>query len=180
MSMIFTRNRKIKDAAHSLFTTIVAQAREPRFYAQWGVADTLDGRFDLIILHVSLVVDRLENSVETKQIALLIRYLQEVMFANMDLSLREMGVGDMSVGKKVKAMAEAYYGRKSAYQEALKGDNNQADLADAVVRNIFRGQQPEKSHLDHFVDYIEQQHTYLLGKSNGALLSAEIYFEEVK
>ena len=66
--VFFRRNKKTKDAAHLLFTEIVIQARNPHFYAKWGVADNIDGRFDLIILHLSLVINRLEAEGKEKKI----------------------------------------------------------------------------------------------------------------
>lgn len=178
--MVFSRrNKKIKDAAHVLFTKIVAQARIPEFYSNWEVADTLDGRFDLIILHVALVVNRLERHDEDKQMALLIRYLQEVLFDNMDMSLREMGVGDMSVGKKVKVMAEAYCGRAAAYAKAIRSDDMATSLKPVLIRNIYREQVPENAMLDHFVSYVVGQVKYLESQADEDFMLARIIFEEV-
>jgi len=176
---IFKRNSKIKGAAYMLFTEIVDQARRPEFYADWHVADTLDGRFDLIILHVSLVINRLEVNGETKQMALLIRYLQEVLFENMDMSLRELGVGDMSVGKKVKVMAEAYYGRVAAYRQAIGSDDRAESLKPVLTRNIYRDQIPHMASLDHLVLYIDRQVKCLEKLSDEDLMSARLVFEKV-
>lgn len=179
--MVFLRrNKKIKDAAYLLFTKIVEQARQPEFYLDWKVADTLDGRFDLIILHVALVVDRLEVHDEDKDMVLLIRHFQEVLFDNMDMSLREIGVGDMSVGKKVKIMAEAYYGRAAAYAKAVRSDDVAASLKPVLIRNIYRGQVPEDVNLEAFVSYIIRQVKCLAQQADADLMSATIIFEEVK
>jgi len=178
MFSIFNKQGKIRDIAHILFGRIVDQSRQPKFYAAWAVPDTLDGRFDLIILHVSLVVNRLEASDENKQISLLIRHLQEVLFDNMDMSLREMGVGDMSVGKKVKIMAEAYFGRKAAYQAALRADKSAAGIAASVVKNIYREQPPGENIVDQFVAYIERQAQALEKQSDEALIAGDVFFEE--
>ncbi len=178
MMSIFNRSKKIRNAAHSLFTDVVKQARRPKFYADWGVADTLDGRFDLIILHVSLVINRLESQAESKATALLIRYLQEVLFDNMDMSLREIGVGDMGVGKKVKIMAEAYYGRKLAYKRAINSDDSCGQLKLALTRNIYRGQPPEQSILGHFGRYIECQIKCLGQQTDDELMSGKLFFDQ--
>lgn len=190
MFNFFNKNSKIKDIAHGLFTKIVSQARQPEFYATWEVADTLDGRFDLIILHVSLVVDRLEallqdeNMTHNKNTVMLIRYLQEVLFDNMDMSLREMGVGDMSVGKKVKIMAEAYYGRKKTYQEIIRSDDMSPDFKDdfkdALLRNIYKDQKPGDRALDDFVSYVIRQIDGLANQSYEGFMSENIVFTEVK
>ncbi len=177
--VFFKQNKKIKDAAYLLFTKIVAQARKSIFYSDWCVADTLDGRFDLIILHIALVVRRLEDFGENKQTALLIRYLQEVLFDNMDMSLRELGVGDMSVGKKVKIMAEAYFGRATAYADALRSDDITANLGPVLLRNIYRENAPEKVILDHFVSYVIAQIKYLEKQEDEDFIMARITFDEV-
>jgi len=178
--MVFLRrNKKIKDAAHVLFNKIVAQARDPYFYKTWKVADTLDGRFDLIILHMALVINRLETDGEDKKIALLIRFLQEVLFDNMDMSLREMGVGDMSVGKKVKVMAEACYGRIAAYKKAIRSEDIKGNLAVALSRNIYRDKMTDNDILVQLTAYTQQQVDVLNSQSSQDLLSAQLSFGEI-
>ena len=110
---------------------IVAQARQPVFYSQWQVDDTVDGRFDVIILHLFLVLSRLENDGDPS----FSQCLQEAFFADMDRSLREMGASDTGVGIRVKNMAQAFYGRMKAYREAM-GD--ETALAEALKRNVYR------------------------------------------
>lgn len=178
--IVFGQKRKIRDAAYILFTRIVEQARQPGFYRNWQVSDTLDGRFDLIIIHISLVVNRLQCRDRNKKYALLIRYLQEALFDNMDMSLRELGVGDMSVGKKVKIMAEAYYGRMTAYRKAIHSDNPGENLAPVLIRNIYRGQAPDRIILDHFISYIDRQVKYLDKQTDEDIMVAGSIFEEMK
>jgi len=173
--VVFGHNRKIRQAAYGLFARIVEQARDRGFYANWQVADTLDGRFDLIVLHVSLVVNRLEKHGPDKNNALLIRFLQEALFDNMDMSLRELGVGDMSVGKKVKIMAEAYYGRLAAYKEAVGTD----DLGPVLIRNIYREQGPEAAILDRLTGYIRRQADCLDKQTDENIMAAGLIFEDV-
>src|SRR6202042_1273633 len=99
------------------YNICVAQARSPEFYSVLGVPDTVDGRFDLLVLHVALVMRKLGPEADIKQ------QLFDLMFADMDQSLREMGVGDMSIGKRIKPMIAAFYGRAQAYERALvEGD----------------------------------------------------------
>lgn len=163
-----------------LFTKIVSQARMPHFYSDWGVADTVDGRFDLIILHLALVVDRLESHEESKQVALLIRYLQEVLFDNMDMSLREMGVGDMSVGKKIKIMAEAYNGRLAAYAGATRSDDMAESFKPVLIKNIYRQQMPEQAILDHFTSYVVRQVKCLEKQTDEDFILTGLIFKEVR
>ncbi|NOZ65451.1 MAG: ubiquinol-cytochrome C chaperone [Alphaproteobacteria bacterium] len=178
--MVFLRrNKKIKEAAYVLFNKIVAQARDPHFYETWKVADTLDGRFDLIILHMALVINRLEADGEDKKIALLIRFLQEVLFDNMDMSLREMGVGDMSVGKKVKAMAEACYGRIAAYKKAIRSEDIKGNLAVSLSRNIYREKMTDDDILAQLAAYTQQQVDVLNSQSSQDLLLAQFSFGEI-
>lgn len=179
MLNFFNRKRKIKDLSHVMFTHIVEQARTPLFYSEWKVADTLDGRFDLIILHVALVVHRLEQITENAEAGLMIRYLQEVLFDNMDMSLREIGVGDMSVGKKVKVMAEAFYGRKLAYKTALLSDDPQDDMRAAVVKNVYRDVVPEEEGATSLTSYILRQSSYFGELADEDLLAGQISFADV-
>lgn len=122
------------DSAYLMYRALVNQARTPQFYLNTGVPDTLDGRFDLIVLHMFLVIDRL--TAEGEGAGDLSQRLFDVMFDDMDQALREIGVGDLSVGKRVKTMARAFYGRLAAYDEAFrKGEIS--DLEQALKRNIF-------------------------------------------
>ncbi|PCJ44230.1 MAG: ubiquinol-cytochrome C chaperone [Alphaproteobacteria bacterium] len=179
--MVFLRrNKKIKDAAHVLFNKIVAQARTPHFYETWKVADTLDGRFDLIILHMALVINRLEADGDDKKVALLTRFLQEVLFDNMDLSLREMGVGDMSVGKKVKVMAEACYGRIAAYKKAIRSEDIKGNLAVSLSRNIYREKMADDDILSQLVDYTLQQVDALNVLTTQDLMSEKLTFGDIR
>src|SRR5579885_2019728 len=102
-----------KPAAAALYRAVVAQARAPAFYVAYGVPDTLDGRFDLIALHMFLVLHRLKSDTDASTVS---QALFDIMFDDMDRSLREMGVGDLGVGRRVRAMAEALYGRMAAYE----------------------------------------------------------------
>ena len=131
----------IADAAPGIYREAVVAARAPEFYAVHGVPDTPDGRFDMIALHVFLALRRLkrEQGPAQAQAMALAQALTDAMFADMDRNLREMGVGDLGVGKQVKALAAAFRGRVAAYDAALeKNDGGQA-LAEALGRNLYRG-----------------------------------------
>lgn len=124
---------KRNEVAEQIYAAIVAQAREPVFYARHGVPDTVDGRFELISLHMFLVLQRLKAQGEPA--AALAQDLFDTMFDDMDRSLREMGAGDLGVGKRVRAMGEALYGRIAAYEAGLAGGDHQ--LMEALRRNLF-------------------------------------------
>ncbi len=132
------KNRKArKDAAAGLFESALAQARSPVFYERLGVADSIDGRFDLIILHVYLIQQRL--GALGPQGRKLSQALFDKMFVTMDFTLREIGVGDLGVPKHMKRMMKAFNGRAHSYHDALAARNTAA-LELAVARNIFRMQ----------------------------------------
>jgi cytochrome b pre-mRNA-processing protein 3 len=132
----FLRGRRHERAGYQLYCQAVAAARTPWYYAELGVPDTLDGRFDMVGLHVFLLIRRLRALPPPG--AELAQAVFDAMFNDMDVNLREIGVGDMTVGKKVKAMWEAFHGRAAAYQSAL-ADDNAAALEAALARNVWRG-----------------------------------------
>jgi cytochrome b pre-mRNA-processing protein 3 len=127
------RANPARDAAGLAYGRIVAQARRPGFFTSIGVPDTLDGRFELICLHAFLFLHRLRRDAEPARA--LAQHFCDAMFADFDRSLREMGTGDLSVGREMKRMAEAFYGRVAAYQRGLDGD--EAALEPALARNLF-------------------------------------------
>ncbi len=119
-----------------LYTAAVAAARSPHLYAELGVPDTLDGRFDLVGLFASLLIRRLRAlAAPGPAIA---QAVFDAMFSDMDINLRELGVGDMTVARNVRAMWEAFHGRATVYEAAL-ADPDPAALQAAVARNVWRG-----------------------------------------
>lgn len=138
--MGFFRKRRLERAGFELYGAAVAAARSPVFFTALGVPDTLDGRFDLVGLHVYLLVRRLTAQPEPGPA--LAQATFDAMFADMDVNLREMGVSDLSVGKRVKEMWEAFHGRSRAYQAALDSADDAA-LTAALARNVWREQAPE-------------------------------------
>jgi cytochrome b pre-mRNA-processing protein 3 len=135
----------------SLYGVIVAQARVPDFYEEFGVADSVDGRFELIVLHLALVTGRLGREAKGAALA---RALIDRFGRDMDHNLREMGVGDLAVPKKMKRMFEALYGRTRAYQSALQNGliQTRADaLEAALARNVFGGRGGDVGRLAAYV-----------------------------
>jgi cytochrome b pre-mRNA-processing protein 3 len=135
----FLRRGRSERIGYELYCAAVAAAREPFFYASLAVPDTLDGRFDLVGLHVYLLIRRLRRLPPPDDA--LAQAVFDAMFSDMDVTLREIGVGDMSVGKKVKAMWEAFHGRSVAYENGL-ADADPAPLEQALARNVWRGAAP--------------------------------------
>lgn len=141
LKKLFSPSRTSR-AAHLLYAAAVTAARRSDHYLDGGVSDSVDGRFDLIVLYLHMTVERLRRDGDQ---AALEDALVEVFFADMDRSLREMGVGDMGVGKRVREMAEAFFGRTQAYAEALAADDQGdggAAIRAALARNLYRGQAP--------------------------------------
>ncbi len=123
-----------------IYGMIVTQAREPSFYRAFGVSDTVNGRFDLLVLHLWMVLRRFRSvhgAVEVSQ-ALFDRFCED-----MDANLREMGVGDLTVPKRMQAFGEAFYGRAAAYDAAFAEGREQ--LAQAVCKNVLNGEGMENA-----------------------------------
>ncbi|RVT90696.1 ubiquinol-cytochrome C chaperone [Rhodovarius crocodyli] len=136
LARLFRRKPFLREG-YELYTAAVTAARDPALYTVLAAPDTLEGRFDLICLHVGLLIRRLRLDADPagKDLA---QAVFDAMFNDMDLNLREMGVGDMGIGKRVKRMWEAFHGRAKAYEEALEA-GDEAALADALLRNLWGG-----------------------------------------
>ena len=134
---LFRRNRPTVTIS-ALYGMIVAQARRPCFYRDYAVADTVNGRFDLLILHLALVSGRL---LQDPALAELGQGVFDRFCRDMDDNLREMGISDLKVPKEMRRIGEAFYGRAQAYRQALDTDGDRA-LLEAVTRNIYGGSAP--------------------------------------
>jgi cytochrome b pre-mRNA-processing protein 3 len=121
-------------AGDALYAACVAQARRPEFYTSMGAPDTLEGRFELYTLHVVLVVLRLKGHGDNPSAAA--QALFDAYLQSLDIALREMGVGDLSVGKKMKKLGRAFYGRVKSYDAAQAASG---DLDDLIRRTVYEG-----------------------------------------
>jgi cytochrome b pre-mRNA-processing protein 3 len=130
----FFGSDKPAPVARQLYDALVARAREPVFHTRFAVADTIDGRFDLLALHAFALLDALKAS--GGEGAPLGTALASTIFAGFDDALRELGVGDFGISRRMKSMANAFYGRLEAYGGAA----SEAELAEAIVRNLYRGE----------------------------------------
>ena len=130
----------LRGTIEAIYGMIVTQAREPLFYRDLGVPDTVNGRFDLLVLHLWMVLRRLKA---TDRGAVLCQALFDRFCEDMDANLREMGVGDLTVPKRMQAFGEAFYGRSAAYDMAV-AEGREA-LAQALCKNIFDGGQIENA-----------------------------------
>ena len=127
------RRRARSATISTLYGTIVAQARLPCFYREYRVPDTVNGRLDLLVLHLALVLDRLADEPQLRELG---QALFDHFCTDMDRNLREMGIGDLSVPKHMQRVGEAFYGRARAYRAGLARDGQQA-LVEALERNIY-------------------------------------------
>jgi cytochrome b pre-mRNA-processing protein 3 len=145
LAALFPRKPRVP-AVRALYAAIVEESRAADFYERWGVPDTLDGRFEVVCLHAFLVLRRLKGSD-----ADFAQTLFDLMFQDFDRNLREMGAGDLGVGRHVKAMAQAFYGRIRAYERGLDGAE---DLGEALKRNLYGTGTPSPGQLAAMADYV--------------------------
>ena len=171
MAGFLRRRDKLERAAFQLYGSAVAAARDAFLYATLGVPDTLDGRFDAIVLHVYLIVRRLDG--EPHPGPALAQALFDAMFLDMDINLREMGVGDLSVGRRNRAMWEAFHGRSAAYAAVWQ---DPPALAAAFARNFWRGAEPVAGAAEALVRLAAAQAACLAAQGMDAMLRGEVVF----
>lgn len=164
--------RRRRKAAEGLYRIAVAQAREPAFYERFGVPDTLDGRFDMVALHVFLLMRRLKGEPgEPRELA---QALVDYMFDDFDNALREMGVGDLGVARRIKDMLSAFYGRVGAYDSALADGTDALDAA--LRRNLYRGEEPDEVQVVAMGAYVRRAVDELKGVSVKTLSAGDATF----
>ncbi len=162
-------------AGFQLYGAAVAAARDPFLYLDLGTPDTLDGRFDVIGLHVFLLIQRLKDDAEPGPA--LAQAVFDAMFSDMDINLREMGVSDMSVGKRNRAMWEAFHGRSAAYAAAR---DDAPALEAALARNIWRGAAPPQGSAAALRRLTLAQASHLAGQTLDALTRGTVRFLPAK
>jgi cytochrome b pre-mRNA-processing protein 3 len=166
------RRRSTRDAAALAYERVVEQARQPVFFTGYGVPDTLDGRFELICLHAFLYLYRLKA--DRPQSAALSQAFFDAMFADLDRALREMGTGDLSVGKHVKRMARGFYGRIRAYEDGVDGADSA--LTAALARNLFGTVRGSAPRIAGMTEYVHAAVAELARQPAAELLSGRVHF----
>ena len=162
-------NREITDA---LYEQIVAAARQPHFYAEWNVPDTPLGRFEMIALHMFLVLHRLRGeAADARDVA---QNLTDTFFADVKHSIRELGIGDLGVPKRMKKLARMFYGRAVSYGEAIDRDDR-GSLAEALGRNVRPGHAPWPQ-ASELAGYALAVHRGLASQALPGLISGRIEF----
>jgi cytochrome b pre-mRNA-processing protein 3 len=169
----FRAKPEVEQAAR-LYALAVAQAREPGFYRAMGVPDSFDGRFEMVALHVYLLVRRLKDDAAPAARALA-RALVEALFADMDRTFRELGAADLGVGRRVHKTAEAFYGRATTYDAALAAGGTA--LGEALRRNLYGtlADAPEPV-LAGAVMYVEAAAASLAAQDTAALVAGTVRF----
>ncbi len=167
--MIFDRLKPRAPAPRAdaaLYDAAVAQARSPALYASMGAPDTVEGRFELLTLHVILLSDRLgdlgEAAAATRQ------DMFDTYIRNLDGALREMGVGDLAVGKRMKTLGKVFYGRAAGFDRAFKALPDRTELEGLIGRTILEGGEGDRGAL---ADYILAARD-ALARTDGADLMA--------
>ena len=150
-----------------LYEAVIAQGRQPHWYVDGAVPDTLDGRFDMIVAILAQVLIRLEAQGGVQDSV----WLTELFVDDMDGQLRQEGIGDVVVGKHIGRMMSALGGRISAYRDALTG---QADMADALRRNLYRGAPVSDAALAHVEGALRERWTRLGCLTRDALLTGDM------
>ena len=178
LSRLFKEPKRKADA-RNLYEALVIQARTPAFYADHSVPDTVDGRFDMIILHVWIVLSHFKTVPADLQARRekLGQALFDYMIQDFDRNVRQIGISDVRVGKHMKAMAKAFYGRLAAYDEAV----STGSLANALKRNVFGKVDLVDEVLDiqsqYLEEYVQKQAVFLATQDFEALLDGKIAFQ---
>jgi len=171
MRSLFRRN-PLKDAAERAYDAIVAQSRRPEFFRLCGVPDTIDGRFELICLHAFLFLHRLKA--EPAPAGDLGQCFFDRMFADFDRSLRELGTGDLGVGREVKKMTQSFYGRIHAYEQGLRDSGG--NLAAALGRNLFGTATAFPEGVAAMAAYLRREAARLRTQPRDELLAGRVLF----
>lgn len=139
LGRFFNRDRQGERIASALYGAIVAQARQPALYSELAVPDSVSGRFEMLVLHLILLSRRLKNASEPSRIVGQGAF--DLFCSDMDNSLRELGISDLKVPRRMREVGEAYFGRSAAYEPGLNAADPEA-LATALERIVYDGRAP--------------------------------------
>lgn len=156
-----------RKAAERLYAAAAAQARAPALYADMGAPDTVEGRFELLTLHVILLIDRLKDG--PPEAAAVRQILFDVYVSNLDGALREMGVGDLTVGKRMRKLGGAFYGRARACEAAFSALPDARPLEEALARTVFGAATDAKP--EALAAYVQRGRDSLAGRDVQAMIA---------
>ncbi len=172
-SRLFGRSRRQnQEVTDALYEQIVAAARQPVFYSDWSVPDTPLGRYEMLSLHMILFLERARGASEP--LAEIAQDITDEFFKDIDHSLRELGIGDTSVPKRMKRLARMFYGRAESYQKALLA-GDAAELSAALARNV-RPDAAAWPEADHLARHLLASHAALAAQEEATLLAGTIRF----
>ena len=175
------KDRVAHQMAEQLYAAIVAQARHPRFYREMGVSDTIPGRFELVSLHMFIVLDQLSgHEAAGHEVA---QQLVDVMFVDMDDVARETGVGDMGVGPRIKKLARSFQSRLEYYKQAIEGDENgefpRGTLRDAIIEIHFQDDKTQMSKAERLAVYVSAQQARVGALTLEEMLASDQLFADL-
>lgn len=171
MILSLFRKNTATEPVYAIYSAIVAQSRQPVFYADWLVPDTVTGRFDMISLHMALLFRRLRAEQGGQKA--FSQAVFDLFFKDMDRSLREMGVTDIGIPKKIQKMGNIFFGLLAAMNEAMDRRDSAA-LAAVLARNIF--DEGEGDHVQSLATYMLAQDDVLAAQSADAIMAGTIQF----
>ncbi|MDP2781682.1 ubiquinol-cytochrome C chaperone family protein [Devosia sp.] len=171
---LFRKNTAI-EPVYAVYNAIVAQSRQPQFYADWQVPDTVTGRFDMISLHMALLFRRLRSEAGGEKS--FSQAVFDLFFKDMDRSLREMGVGDLGVPKRIQKMGNVFFGLLAALSEAMDR-NDRAALESVLARNIFADAQGPQ--VRAMAEYLLRQDAAIAKQPAETITGGIIEFESVQ
>jgi len=163
-------NTEVIDA---LYGEIVAAARQPAFYADWDVPDSPLGRYEMLSVHMFLFLERARGADGLAEVA---QELTDEFFKDVEHSLRELGIGDLGVPKRMKKLARMFYGRAEAYRAALAAPDD-AELAAALARNVTPADE-DWTHGPELAAYVRRALAHLAVQGDDALLRGQIAFPQ--
>ncbi len=170
---LFLKNEPDAHKIAVLYGAIMAQARSKDFFVRFGLSDDFETRFESLILHMLLVMRRLGTEGQSVKQALM-----DFMVSDLDRTLREMGVGDVGVVKRMKLFMEGFYGRMNAYDAALNSADKK-EILRALDKNLYGASSTDLAKLDMMRDYIETQTQALAAQHTADLLDGKISFKSI-
>ena len=171
---LFKTNPEV-EIAKSLYGASILAARRPYFFVECGVPDSPEGRFEMLALSAFLVLNRLKKF---ENLADLSQTYFDVMFDDIDSNLRELGVSDISVGKKVKKLAQSFYGRIKSYEAGLEDETDEA-LHLVINRDLLRGTEAEKANIEKLAKYVRAEHEFLSRQDSDSLGAGKVSFVDL-
>ncbi|HLG87863.1 MAG TPA: ubiquinol-cytochrome C chaperone family protein [Alphaproteobacteria bacterium] len=160
-----------------LYARLVQAARQPALYRDLKVPDTIEGRYEMVALHMALLLRRLQK--EGRARAKLAQALLDYMAADFDRSIRELGIGDLGVARYMKRLGEGFYGRSGAYSDALQQQDDSA-LSQALLRNAYAGTDPGDPILAIFCTYVRRQAECLARQDSESIAAGEVGYDPVE